>query len=62
MGLSPKPPHAPCRVHGCPEPNSEITILLPLQGGSQEGDGDLPEQYNYPLSMMPSFVSKKLFY
>ncbi len=21
--------------------------FLPLQGGGQEGDGDLPEQYNY---------------
>ena len=32
-------------------------MLLPLQGGGLEGDGDLPEQYNYVFSIMDSLVS-----
>jgi len=43
--------------------NLTVKLLFssPFKGG-QEGDGDLPEQYNYLLSMIASYVSKKLFY
>jgi hypothetical protein len=35
----------------------EIVVFLPLQGGGSEGDGDLPEQYNYVFLIMTSSVT-----
>jgi hypothetical protein len=35
----------------------EMLLFLPLQGGGEEGDGDLPEQYNYVFSIMASLMT-----
>jgi hypothetical protein len=34
----------------------EKLMFLPLQGGGEEGDGDLPEHYKYVSSIIDSFA------
>ncbi len=41
----------------CPFKGRAILMLLPLQGGGQEGDGDLSDQYKYVFSIMDSLVT-----